>query len=49
MISKPLAQIGLEDLQALVGRVRESKTLELKVRLPPKDKGVIFPRKSGRG
>lgn len=35
MISKPLAQIGPDDLKALVGRVRESKTLELKASLPP--------------
>jgi hypothetical protein len=41
MISKPLREIGLEDIQALVGRVRESKTLELKASLPPKDKGAL--------
>ena len=41
MIPKPLQQIGLDDLKALVGRVRESKTLELKATLPPKDKGAL--------
>ena len=34
MISKPLAQVGLDDLKALVGRARESKTLEFKASLP---------------
>jgi hypothetical protein len=41
MIPKPLAQVSLDDLKALVGRVRESKTLELKASLPPKDKGAL--------
>jgi hypothetical protein len=42
MISKPLDQIRLPDLQAVVGNARESKTLEFKQALPAKnDKEVI--------
>jgi hypothetical protein len=41
MISKPLHEIGLDDLKALLGRVRESKTLELKASLPPGKDGAL--------
>jgi hypothetical protein len=41
MISKPLHDIGIDDVKALVGRVRESKTLELKASLPPGKDGAL--------
>lgn len=41
MISKPLHEIDIDDVKALVGRVRESKTLELKARLPPGKDGAL--------
>jgi len=41
VISKPLHEIGLDDVKALVGRVRESKILELKASLPPGKDGAL--------
>ena len=41
MISKSLHEIGVVEVKALVGRVRESKTLELKASLSPRNDGAL--------
>lgn len=46
MLEKPLLQVTHADLQALVGRASESKTLEFKRELAPGDKGTMTLLKS---
>lgn len=41
MIPRPIGEITLDDLTAMVGRVRESKTLEFKRELPPRREGSL--------